>query len=134
MEKYGIKSKDNNDILIFHALPNEITKFQWYISENIYDKGKPIDGQIYELYTLSTEVIKRKNFVGKYLYCEYLIPGLNQYQKTEYIRLDLSIDSMVNDGVVFDDISKFDEQGNIVNFKLNRRIIQLIKKLLEKCK
>lgn len=31
MKKYGIKSKDNNDILIFHALPNETTKFEWYI-------------------------------------------------------------------------------------------------------
>ena len=65
MKKYGIKSKDNNDILIFHALPNETTKFQWYISENINEKGQPIDGQIYESYTLSTEVIKRKSFEGK---------------------------------------------------------------------
>lgn len=38
MKKYGIKSKDNNDILIFHALPNETTKFQWYISENINER------------------------------------------------------------------------------------------------
>ncbi|WP_283690475.1 hypothetical protein [Clostridium perfringens] len=117
MEKYGIKSKDNNDILIFHALPNETTKFQWYISENINEKGKPIDEQIYESYTLSTEVIKRKNFVGKYLYCEYLTPGLNQYEKTEYIKLGLTIDSMINEGVIFDDISKFDEQGNIGNLE-----------------
>ena len=51
MKKYGIKSKDNNDILIFHAIPNETTKFQWYISENINEKGQPIDGQIYESYT-----------------------------------------------------------------------------------
>lgn len=117
MKKYGIKSKDNNDILIFHALPNETAKFQWYISENINEKGRPINGQIYESYTLSTEVIKRKNFVGKYLYCEYLVQGLNQYEKTEYIKLDLNIDSMVNSGVIFDDISKFDEQGNIVNLR-----------------
>lgn len=114
MKKYGIKSKDNNDILIFHALPNEVTKFQWYISENIHENGKPINEQIYESYTLSTEVIKRKNFVGKYLYCEYLIQGLNQYEKTEYIKLDLNIDSMVDSGVIFDDISKFDEDGNII--------------------
>ena len=114
MKKYGIKSKDNNDILIFHALPNEVTKFQWYISENIHENGKPINEQIYESYTLSTEVIKRKNFVGKYLYCEYLIPELNKYQKTEYIKLGLSVESMINDGVVFDDIFKFDEQGDLV--------------------
>lgn len=117
MEKYGIKSKDNNDILIFHALPNETTKFQWYISENIHEKGQPINQQTYESYILSIEVIKRKKFIGKYLYCEYLIAWLNQYQKTEYIKLGLSIDSMVDDGVVFDDISKFDEQGNIVNLE-----------------
>lgn len=43
MKKYGIKSKDNNDILIFHALPNEVTKFQWYISENIHENRKPIN-------------------------------------------------------------------------------------------
>ncbi|EGT0000205.1 hypothetical protein I9Y31_002498 [Clostridium perfringens] len=114
MKKFGIKTKDNNDILIFHALPHVTTKFQWYIAENIDEEGQPIDKQIYESYTLSTEVIKRKNFVGKYLYCEYLIHGLNQYQKTEYIRLDLSVESMINAGVVFDDIFKFDEQGNLV--------------------
>ncbi|HDO9489717.1 TPA: hypothetical protein P5P23_003723 [Clostridioides difficile] len=117
MKKYGIKSKDNNDILIFHALPNKTTKFQWYISENINDKGEPIDEQIYESYTLSTEVIKSKKFIGKYLYCEYLIPGLNQYQKTECIKLDLSIENMVNEGVLFDYILKFDEQGSIVNLE-----------------
>ena len=31
MKKYGIKSKDKYDILIFHALPNETTKFEWYV-------------------------------------------------------------------------------------------------------
>lgn len=117
MKKYGIKSKDKNDILIFHALPNKTTKFQWYISENINDKGQPIDEQIYESYTLSTEVIKSKKFIDKYLYCEYLIPGLNQYQKTECIKLGLSIDNMINEGVLFDYILKFYEQGSIVNLE-----------------
>lgn len=114
MEKFGIKTKDNNDILIFHALPHVTTKFQWYIAENIDEEGQPIDKQIYESYQLSIEIIKRKKFVGKYLYCEYLIPELNKYQKTEYIRLGLSVESMINAGVVFDDIFKFDEQGYLV--------------------
>ena len=51
------------------------------------------------------------------MYCEYLIPGLNQYQKTECIKLDLSIENMVNEGVLFDYILKFDEQGSIVNLE-----------------
>ncbi|APQ78768.1 MULTISPECIES: hypothetical protein [Clostridium] len=63
MIKYAIKSKDNNDVLIFHALPNGMAKFQWYISESI--------------------------------------------------RLDLSIDNMISNGTIFDDISEFNEQGNI---------------------
>lgn len=95
MEKFGIKTKDNNDILIFHALPHVTTKFQWYIAENIDEEGQPIDKQIYESYLLSIEIIKRKKFVGKYLYCEYLIPELNKYQKTEYIKLGLSVESMI---------------------------------------
>lgn len=50
MEKFGIKTKDNNDILIFHALPHVTTKFQWYIAENIDEEGQHIDKQIYESY------------------------------------------------------------------------------------
>ncbi|KIS21641.1 hypothetical protein [Clostridium botulinum] len=112
MIKYAIKSKNNNDILIFHALPNKMAKFQWYISESIHEQGVPIDGQIYESYALLLEMIKENNYVGKYLYCEYLRTESNHYQKTEYIKLDLSIDSMIND-TIFDDICEFNEQGNI---------------------
>lgn len=126
MDKYGIKSKDNNDILIFHALPNETTNFQWYISESIYEKGRAIDGQTYESYTLSMEKIKENNFIGKYIYCEYLIPGSSQYQKTEYIKLGLSIDNMVNEGIVFDDISGFNTQGDLMQKTLeyNSRVLE----------
>lgn len=74
MVNFAIKSKDKNDIFIFHALalPNETTKFQWYISNNKNGKGYPIDEQVYESYTLSSKKIKENNFVDKYLYCEYL--------------------------------------------------------------
>lgn len=114
MLKYAIKSKDNNDVLIFHALPNTITKFQWYISKNIYEQGLPIDNQIYESYTLTTQTIKENNFIDKYIHCEYLSIKSNNYEKTEYVQLDLSIDSMVKHGTIFDDISIFNKQGNIV--------------------
>lgn len=114
MLMYAIKSKKNNDVLIFHALPNGMAKFQWYISESIYDQGIPIYGQIYESYTISAEIIKENNYVGKYLHCEYLTKESNHYQTTNYVQLGLSIDSMINNGNIFDDISEFNEQGNIV--------------------
>lgn len=115
MLKYAIKSKDSNkDILIFHALPDEMTKFQWYISENICEQGDPIDGQIYESYTLSIEMVKYMNYDGKYICCMYLETESKYNQHTEYIQLGLSIDSMVQSGVNFDNISRFNEQGEIV--------------------
>ncbi|MBU3173354.1 hypothetical protein [Clostridium estertheticum] len=125
MLKYAIKHK-NNDVLIFHALPNVMTKFQWYISENVFEQGVPIDGQIYESYSLSAEIIKENTYVGKYLYCEYLATESNQYQKTEYIQLGLSIDSMINNGTIFDDISKFSEQGDIVKIHTQKPINKTI--------
>ena len=115
MIKYAIKSKNDNDILIFHALPNEITAFQWYIAKKVNECGNVIEGQIYESYTLSAEIIREMNYDGKYLYCEYLNKQLNSYEKTEYIQLGLSIDLMINNGVIFNDITEFDENGYIVN-------------------
>lgn len=56
----------------------------------------------------------------KYLYCKYLDKNKNSYEKTEYIKLDLTVDSMVNEGIIFDDISEFDEQGNIVSLITNK--------------
>ncbi|MDU6482985.1 MAG: hypothetical protein E6538_13395 [Paeniclostridium sordellii] len=131
MDKYAIKCKDNNDILIFHALPNKITNFQWYISESIHEKGRAIDGQTYESYTLSIEKIKENNFIGKYLYCEYLMPESNQYQKTEYIKLGLSIDNMVNEGVIFDDISEFNEHEDLMQKTLEYNSTE-VEKILDK--
>lgn len=115
MEKYAIKSKKSkdNDILILHALPNEMAKFQWYISENICEQGILIDGQVYESYTISAEKIKENNYEGKYIHCEYLKTKLDNYEKTEYTLLDYSIDNMIKNGTIFNDISEFDEEGNI---------------------
>jgi hypothetical protein len=113
MLKYAIESK-NEDILIFHALPKGKAKFQWYVSENICEQGVPIEGEIYESYTLSADNIKENNYLGRYLHCEYLSTKSNHYQETEYVQLEMSIDSMINNGLIFDNISKFDKQGNIV--------------------
>jgi predicted DNA-binding protein len=131
MIKYAINSKEKNDILIFHALPNEITKFQWYISEKINERGNAIEGQTCESYVISTEIIKEKNYYGKYLYCEYLNNKLNVYEKTEYIPLEVSLDSMINKGVIFDDISEFDEKGYIINVS-NK--LEIAKELLKNTK
>ena len=114
MIKYGIKSKNNNDVLIFHALPNEITISQWYITESSDSNGSLIEGQKYESITLTAEIIKEKNYEGKYLYCEYLALGSSLLLKTECVKIGSNIDEMLNDGTIFDNISKFDEQGNIV--------------------
>ena len=94
---------------------DEITKFQWYISETINESGNIIEGETCESYVVSTKRIKEKNYCGKYLYCEYLNNKLNVYEKTEYILLEASVDIMINKGVIFDDISEFDEKGYIVN-------------------
>ena len=114
MIKYAINTKKDNVLLIFHALPNKQTKFQWYISEKINERGNAIEGEIYESFGLSTKMIKENKYDGKYLYCEYFNEQLSVYEKTEYIYLGVSIDVMIDNGVIFYDISECDEKGNIV--------------------
>lgn len=116
MKKFAIKgnaNRGNIDVLIFHALPNKQAIFQWYISENNKMQGVPIKEQTYESYTLTSEIIKEKSYINKYLHCEYKNNENEVCKKTEYIKLGANIDSMIKDNIFFDNVSEFDNQGNI---------------------
>ncbi len=69
MEKYIISGTDGMFVIIVHACPNAIGKFQWYLvdepdSENEYI----LDGQIYESITLLSSNISEYN--NKWLCCK----------------------------------------------------------------
>ncbi|MCK1999807.1 hypothetical protein MZM54_00235 [[Brevibacterium] frigoritolerans] len=115
--KYVVKINGSNSIFIFHALPfkqQEITTFQWYIAKNINEQGEPIKKQEFESYTISGEQIMTNGYNGKYLYCGYINKKTGEYAKTEYIKLHSNVNEMILEGVIFDDISETDIQGNII--------------------
>lgn len=115
MIKYAIRSRDNkNDVIILHALPGtnyKNIKLQWYVSDKPNIKGTPIKKQIYESFTLNVQWIKKNNYLGKYIYCS--ITNQKGEHTTEYIYLGENINNMVEHGVEFDNISMFDDKGNI---------------------
>lgn len=117
MLKFAIRLHKNKSEahLIFHATPNETRYFwQWYVTEDKNVEGNKIEGQEYQSYPISTELIKKKGFNGLYLYCKFIHIDTNQEYKTEYIRLYSDVDKIIEEGTVFDDISQYNEEGNIV--------------------
>lgn len=121
MIKYAIKLHDNNHDahLIFHATPtwppiDPFYKHQWYLTEDENSMGFPIQEESYEMYTTTTEQIKEKGYDGWYLYCKRTDIKTFQENNTEFIRLYSDIYKIINSGTVFDDISAYDENGNIL--------------------
>lgn len=122
MKKLVIRLNENNHNahLIFHASkttpkvsPYDLFEHQWYITENENKVGLPIDGENFEMYTTTTELIKEKDYDGLYLYCKRIDKKTNIENNTEYIRLYSDINKILESGTVFDDISTYDENGNI---------------------
>lgn len=114
MVKYGIKNKQGDYVFIFHALPNEITEFQWYITSEKECDGEKIEGQCFESLTIWSNQIRENGYEGKYLYCKYLDKNTKIYCNTEYVKLYADAKNMIAVNVVFDDISMFDDKGDII--------------------
>ncbi|MFP7487648.1 hypothetical protein SFC65_26205 [Priestia filamentosa] len=123
MIKYAIRLHQNNldAHLIFHATPTEpefdayeLYEHQWYITKYKHTVGFPIKGQSFEMYVITTEIIKEKEYDGLYLYCKRIDKKTNKENNTEFIRLYSDFNKIIAFGTVFDDISKYDENGGIV--------------------
>lgn len=115
MIKYAIRLHENhNDAhLIFHATPSSINHmWQWYLTDDKNEIGKPIEEEIYESYSTATDLIKEKGYDGLYLYCKCTDINTKQEFKTEYIRLYSDVNKIIDSGTVFDDISVYDKNGN----------------------
>ena len=97
MKKYGIKSKDNNDILIFHALPNETTKFQWYISENIKTISEMIKDFDIDVKTANggKEAIELiDSFKPDVILLDLMMPHVNGWDVIDHVRSKYSKSEM----------------------------------------
>ncbi|CAI8920536.1 hypothetical protein [Priestia megaterium] len=120
MIKYAIRlhNNDRDAFLILHAAPSSeghpLCKFQWYITKDKNLAGQPIEDEQYESYTIKTQRIKEEGYEGLYLYCKFTYIDTNQENKTEFIQLFSDVNKIIDSGTIFDDISKFDEKGNII--------------------
>ncbi|MEC1050928.1 hypothetical protein P9B97_02375 [Bacillus paralicheniformis] len=118
MIKYAIRLHNNSQDahLIFHATP-DLTHYnwQWYLTEDKKHEGKPIKGEFYQSYGTTTDLIKKFGEEGKYIYCKYIDRNTHQEYKSELIRLYSDINKIINSGTLFDDISEYDENGDIIN-------------------
>lgn len=111
----------SGEIVMFLLAHNKSTKIknpQWYISENVNEKGIPLKNQHYTSISLDINRLVKLNYINKYIYLEFLEEELDIYivKKTEYIKLDY-IDNMIRNGIVFDHISTNDKKGNLVDIK-----------------
>ncbi|MED4292842.1 hypothetical protein [Priestia megaterium] len=115
MIKYAIRlHKNNRDaVLIFHAAPNLEGHFQWYITKDKNVVGQPIEDELYESYITHTKRIKEEGYEGLYLYCKFNYLEANKENTTEFIKLSSDITKIIESGTVFDEISPFDENGQI---------------------
>ncbi|MBG9730790.1 hypothetical protein ABD87_14940 [Lysinibacillus sphaericus] len=128
MKKFAIRRNNiNHDAhLIFHATPKmpndphdfdayDLYEHQWYLTKDINVVGFPIIGECYEMYTTSTNLIKEKDYDGLYLYCKRIDKKSNKVNNTEFIRLYSDVNKIITSGTVFDDLSNYDEDGNITS-------------------
>ncbi|MEB2268496.1 hypothetical protein LAV77_27380 [Priestia megaterium] len=115
MIKYAIRlHKNNRDaVLIFHAAPDSEGYFQWYITEHKNVVGQPIEDELYESYIINTQRIKEEGYEGLYLYCKFTYLEANKENTTEFIKLSSDITKIIESGTVFDEISTFNENGQI---------------------
>lgn len=117
MKKYAIKLYQSEVAadLIFHATPSLTNyEWQWYVTDDKNNMGRAIEGQRYESFITTTDLIKERGYEGLYLYCEYKDKSTKKECKTKLIRLYSDINNIINSGTIFDDISAYDEEGMIV--------------------
>ncbi|MEB9857291.1 hypothetical protein P4K23_28695 [Bacillus cereus] len=123
MKKYAIKlhNNENDAHFIFHATPS-LTNYtwQWYLTNDKGNVGETIEGQRYESFTITTDLIRERGYEGLYLYCEYTNNKTKQKSKTEFIQLHADINKIIDSGTVFDNLSTYDENGMISQKKENK--------------
>ncbi|GAF66438.1 putative glycosyltransferase [Bacillus sp. TS-2] len=122
MKKHLIRLHKNNHDghLIFHATPTypkinpyNLFEHHWYITEAKDTVGFPIEGECFEMYVTTTQLIKEKNYDGLYLYCKRIDKKTNAVNNTEFVKLYSDVNKILNCGTVFDDISVYDENGYV---------------------
>lgn len=110
MKKHIILGTDGTFIVIIHACPNAIGKFQWYLVDEPNDENEYIlDGQIYESITISSTDISNK-YQNKWLCCKCKIEDDNYIEGCVYLSNDFC--KMINTNQ-FDVINFFGKDGNI---------------------
>lgn len=109
MVKHIILGTDGTFVIIVHACPGSIGKFQWYLAGELNTGEKYIlDGQIYESVTISSDTINNK-YQNKWLYCKYE----GEYIE-DYVYLTNNFSEMISANQ-FDTIGFFGKDGNIRN-------------------
>jgi len=112
MEKYIILGTDGTFVVIVHACPNAIGKFQWYlIDDPNSEKEFLLDGQIYESITISSDNISNE-YQNKWLCCKCEVEDDNYIEGCFYLSNDFLEIISVNQ---FDVINFFGKDGNIRN-------------------
>ena len=117
MIKYAIRlyKNESHAHFIFHSTPSQTGYiWQWYITKDTNEEGRPLVTQKYQSFGTTTDLIQKKGLEGLYLYCKYIDRETKQEFQTEYIRLYSDIDRMIEEGVVFDDVSHYNEHGMII--------------------
>lgn len=112
MEKHIILGADGTFLVIAHACPNAIGKFQWYlVDEPNSEKEYFLNGQIYESITISSTYISKK-CQNKWLCCKCEIGDDKYIEGCVYLSDDFC--KMINTNQ-FDVINFFGKDGNIRN-------------------
>lgn len=117
MIKYAIRLFENKVAahLIFHATPDETRySWQWYVTEDKNGEGDKIEGSNHESYITTTDFIKEDGFEELYLYCRFIDIHTKQEYTSEYVRLYSNLNKIIEEGTTFDDISQYNEKGDIV--------------------
>lgn len=112
MEKCIILATDGTFVIIVHACPNAIGKFQWYlVDEPNSEKKYILDGQTYESIVISSADICN-NYLNKWLCCKCEIENDTYTEGCVYLANDFLELIKVNQ---FDVINFFGKDGDIRN-------------------
>ena len=110
MEKYIILGTDGTFLIIVHACPNAIGKFQWYLVDDPNgEKEYILNGQIYESIIISSANINN-TYQNKWLCCKCEIGDDNYIEGCVYLSNDFCKMISTNQ---FDVINFFGKDGNI---------------------
>lgn len=108
MKKFIFIITNDDFIIILHACPNAIGKFQWYWMDDPNDEViNKIEGQVYESITIASEQIKEK-YKNKWLGCFCDVPDGKYHEGCVF--LTDNVIEMIGENQ-FDNISFADQKG-----------------------